>query len=216
LRSAELDLRRRGIVARPSWRYTRFVAFMKFMLPAVAAGLLLLIAAWPRLQSRLEQLRASFTRLDLSDASDLHMVNARFRGLDKQHRPYLVTAEIARQMPDRNDIISLEGPEADITLTNGTWVALTSFTGVYYNQPQLLDLFGAVKVYHDRGYELTTDSAHINVADSSARGSDPVQGHGVFGTIVAEGFRLEEHGETIYFTGKAKLHIEPRAEGAPP
>jgi lipopolysaccharide export system protein LptC len=202
-------------LARPTTGYSRFVALMKFLLPAVAVGLLLLIVAWPRLQAGLDRLRLSFTRLDLSEAGDLRMVNARFAGIDKQHRPYVLTADVARQMPDRNDLMALEGPKGDITLQSGAWLALTAFTGVYLSQGQLLDLFGDVKVFHDRGYELTTDTAHVDMAAGTAEGNDAVQGQGVFGDVTSEGFRLLDHGQTIIFTGKAKLHIAPRPSQEP-
>ena len=202
-------------IALPSGRYTRFVALMKILLPGLAAALLVLVAAWPRLQASLDHLRLHFSRIDLTAAGDLRMVNARFSGIDKLHRPYVVTAEVARQTPGRNDLIALEGPQADMTLTNGAWVAVTSYTGVYYSQPQLLNLYGDVRLYHDRGYELTTDSAHLNLPAGTGEGSDPVAGQGVFGDIVSQGFRLLDHGATIIFTGKARLHIAPRAIGGP-
>jgi lipopolysaccharide export system protein LptC len=197
-------------LSRPSMGYSRFVGWMKLLLPAVAIALLLLVVAWPRIQAGLDRLKLSFTRLDLSEARDLRMVNARFSGLDKRHRPYVLTADVARQMPDRNDLMALEGPKGDITLQNGAWLAITSYTGVYLTQGQLLDLFGDVKLFHDRGYELTTDTAHIDMTAGTAEGHDPVQGQGVFGDITSEGFKLLDHGQTIIFTGKAKLHIAPR------
>ena len=202
-------------LVRPNTGYSRFVNLMKFLLPAVAAGLLLLIIAWPRLQAGFDRLRLSFTRLDLSEAGDLRMVNARFAGVDKQHRPYVLTADVARQMSDRNDLMALEGPKGDITLQSGAWLALTAFTGVYLTQGQLLDLFGDVKMFHDRGYELTTDTAHVDMAAGTAEGNDPVQGQGVFGDVTSDGFRLLDHGQTIIFTGKAKLHLAPRASQEP-
>jgi lipopolysaccharide export system protein LptC len=211
--SAGHGARRR--LAEPSPGYSRFVGWMKLLLPAVAIALLLLVVAWPRLQAGLDHLRLSFTRLDLSDARDLRMVNARFSGIDKRHRPFTLTADVARQMPERNDLMALEGPKGDITLQNGAWLALTAYTGVYLTQGQLLDLFGDVKLFHDRGYELTTDTAHIDMTAGTAQGNDPVQGQGVFGDITSEGFRLLDHGQTIIFTGKAKLHIAPRLSASP-
>lgn len=199
----------------PSSGYSRFVNLMKFLLPAVAVGLLLLVVAWPRIQAGIDHLRLSFTRLDLTEARDLRMVNARFSGIDKSHRPYVLTADVARQMPDHNDLMALEGPKGDITLQSGAWLAITAYTGVYLTQGQLLDLFGDVKLFHDRGYELTTDTAHVDMTRGTAEGNDPVQGQGVFGDIASQGFRLLDHGQTIIFTGKAKLHIEPRLSEAP-
>jgi lipopolysaccharide export system protein LptC len=202
-------------LSRPSSGYSRFVSWMKLVLPAVAIGLLLLVVAWPRIQAGLDRLKLTFARLDLSEARDLRMVNARFSGLDKRHRPFVLTADVARQMPDRNDLMALEGPKGDLTLQSGAWLAVTSFTGVYLTQGQLLDLFGDVKLFHDRGYELTTDTAHVDMAAGTAEGHDPVQGQGVFGDITSEGFRLLDHGQTIIFTGKAKLHTVPRQSASP-
>lgn len=202
-------------LARPSAGYSRFVSWMKLLLPAVAVALLLLVVAWPRIQASIDHLRLSFTRLDLSEARDLRMVNARFSGIDKRHRPFVLTADVARQMPDRNDLMALEGPKGDITLQNGAWLALTAYTGVYLTQGQLLDLFGDVKLFHDRGYELTTDSAHVDMTAGTAQGDDAVQGQGIFGEVASEGFRLLDHGQTIIFTGKAKLHVVPRLSEDP-
>jgi lipopolysaccharide export system protein LptC len=44
----------------------------------------------------------------------------------------------------------------------------------------------------------------------TAEGNEAVQGQGVFGSVVADGFRLLDHGQVIIFTGKAKLHLTPR------
>jgi lipopolysaccharide export system protein LptC len=205
--TAEMPPRR---VAAPDGRHSRFVALMKLLLPAVAAVLLLLIAAWPRLELAMGHLRFTLPKIDMRDARDLHMVNARYSGIDKHHRPYVVTADVARQMPNQSDLMSLEGPKADITLNSGAWVAMTGDTGVYLTQGQVLDLYGNVKLFHDRGYDLNTDSAHIDLAAGTAEGHDPVQGQGTLGDITSEGFRLIDHGGVIIFTGKAKLHLLPR------
>jgi lipopolysaccharide export system protein LptC len=195
---------------RPGTAYSRFVTAMKLLLPAVAIGLVMLVAVWPRLQFSLEQMRPSRPRLDLSEARDLRMVNAHYSGVDKRHRPYVLTADVARQTAQQNDLISLEGPKADLTMINGAWLALSGDTGVYLSQGQLLDLFGNVKLFHDRGYELSTETAHVDLAAGAAEGHDAVQGQGVFGDVVSEGFHLIDHGQVIVFTGKAKLHLTPR------
>jgi lipopolysaccharide export system protein LptC len=117
-------------------------------------------------------------------------------------------------MPNQGDLVSLEGPKADMTLNSGAWIALTADTGVYLTQPQLLDLFGDVKLFHDRGYDLSTESAHVDLKAGTAEGHEPVEGQGVLGDVTAQGFRLEDHGAVIVFTGKAKLHLLQRHAGA--
>ena len=175
------SLQRRTRSTAPIHRYSRFVAWMKLALPSAALALVLLVAVWPRIQSAVEKI-SKLPRLDLSQARDLRMVNLHYAGVDKHDRPFTVTADAARQRPEVDDLVELEGPKADMTTQNNTWLALTAYSGMYQPQAQLLDLFGNVDVFQDKGNEFVTDSAHIDMAKGSAQGDDPVEGHGSFGT----------------------------------
>jgi lipopolysaccharide export system protein LptC len=136
------------------------------------------------------------------------MVNLHYAGVDKHDRPFTVTADGARQRPEVDDLVELEGPKADMTTASNTWLALTADAGVYRPQAQLLDLFGNVDVFQDKGNEFVTDSAHIDMGKGIAQGEDPVEGHGPFGSLKAEGFRIENQGDVIIFTGKTRLLLE--------
>jgi lipopolysaccharide export system protein LptC len=190
--------------------YSRFVFLAKRILPAAAATLLLLVAAWPHIQETIERLHFTLPRLDLREAQDLRMVNARYSGIDRQNRPFVVTADVARQNPNADDLISLEGPKGDLTTLNGSWFELTSYTGVYQPQGQLLDLFGNVQLFQDKGNEFRTDIAHISMADGTAQGDEPIEGQGPFGHVTGQGFRILDHGDTIVFTGHAHLLLMPQ------
>lgn len=202
-------------------RYSRFVYLTKLALPATACGLLLLIAAWPRLESVFETVRFDVPRIDLSEARDLHMAKAHYTGIDRQNRPFTITADMAREKPTlgsspgADSIISLEHPKGDLTTASGNWLELSSSTGLYQPQPQLLDLFGEVALYQDKGNEFHSTTAHIDMAAGTAEGDDPVTGQGPFGSVIADGFRILERGDTIIFTGHAKLEIQPRGTSAP-
>lgn len=208
------SLQRRTRTSWPIQRYSRFVAVMKLALPAAAMVLLLLVAVWPRIQSAIERLHR-LPRIDLSQARDLRMVNLHYSGRDRHDRPFTVTADAARQRPEVDDLVELEAPKADMTTDNDTWLALTAYSGIYRPQTQLLDLFGDVELFQDKGNEFKTDSAHIDMANGSAEGDDPIEGHGGFGTIEGEGFRIKDKGDIITFTGKARLVLEPRAKEQP-
>jgi lipopolysaccharide export system protein LptC len=208
------SLQRRTRTSWPIHRYSRFVAWMKLALPTAAVALLLLVAVWPRIQSAVERLH-KLPRIDLSQARDLRMVNLHYSGRDRHDRPFTVIADAARQRPEVDDLVELEGPKADMTTDNDTWLALTAYSGLYRPQSQLLDLFGDVELFQDKGNEFKTDSAHIDMANGSAEGDDPIEGHGGFGTIEAEGFRIKDRGDIITFTGKARLVLEPRTKEQP-
>jgi len=208
---AETTLGRRRRAVRSIQRYSRFVAWMRRMLPAVAVGLLLLIVAWPRLQTAMEHLKARLPRLDISQAGDLRMVNLRYTGYDKHGQPVTITAESARQRPGgKDDVVELQAPKADLTSQNGIWIALTAETGMYQPGEQQLDLFGNVELFQDKGNTFRTDSAHVDIAKGTAEGSDAVEGNGPFGNVHAEGFRVEERGDVIRFLGKSSVVLIPR------
>jgi lipopolysaccharide export system protein LptC len=186
-------------------RYSRRVAFLKRVLPAIGVTLLLLVAGWPRLTPLLESVRLGFPAIDLREARELRMVNLRYGGLDRYNRPYVVTAAIGRQVPDRNDVMSLERPKAVMTVHGGASVVLTAATGIYQSQAQLLDLFADVNLVHENGTRFVTQRAHLNLSDNSGEGHEPVEGHGPSGDITGQGFRILPNGETIIFTGESYL-----------
>jgi lipopolysaccharide export system protein LptC len=195
-------------------RYSRFVALMKLALPVAALGLLLLVSTWPRLESVFQSVHLTPPRFDADEARDLRMVQARYSGFDRENRPYVITADVARQSPSSDDLIAMEGPKGTLTTATGGWVELTAVTGVYRSQVQLLDLFGDVHVSRDKGEQFESDNAHVDMKAGSAGGDDPVTGHGPFGEATGDGFRIFDHGSTMILTGHATLLLRPHAAEA--
>ncbi len=192
-------------------RYSIFVGYMKVLLPALAAGLVLLIVAWPQFTLKDDGFRLSVSKLTPGQAESLTMLNARFDGVDEQDRPYSITADIATQSESDKDLITLELPKADITLQDGAWLALTARSGEYRRESQILDLSGSVSLFHDRGFELRSESARVYLNQGMAEGSQPVEGQSSIGTIQAEGFRVLDRGARILFLGRSHLTIKPEA-----
>jgi lipopolysaccharide export system protein LptC len=196
--------------------YSRRVALLKRALPATGLTLLLLVSVWPRLHPLLESVRLGLPVIDLREARELRMVNPRYAGLDRFNRPYVVTAAIGRQVPDRNDVMALEQPKAVMTVHGGALIVVTAATGIYQSQAQLLDLFEDVNLVHENGTRFVTRRAHLNLADNTAEGRDPVEGHGPSGDITGEGFRILSKGDTIIFTGQSSLLLKGTKQSAKP
>jgi lipopolysaccharide export system protein LptC len=214
---SRIPTRRAGATAD---RYSRRVLFLKRMLPAVGLTLLLLVAVWPRLHPLLQQVQLGFPAIDLHEARELRMVHPRYAGLDRYNRPYVITAEAGRQVPDREDVMALEQPKAVMTVHGGASVVVTAATGIYQSQAQLLDLFDDVTLVHENGTRLVTRRGHLNLSDNTAEGHDPVEGHGPNGDISGEGFQILSKGDTIIFTGRSNLLLKgtkpSSAPAAPP
>ena len=186
-------------------RYSRRVALLKRLLPAIGLALLLLITVWPRLAPLWDRMRLSFAAIDLRDARELRMFNPRYLGTDRLNRPYIVTAAVAHQIPDRQDLMSMEAPRADMKTHGGADVVVTGATGIYQSQTQLLDLFGDVTLVHQDGTRFVTDAARLDVAHNTAKGDDPIEGHGPSGDVKAQGFRIYDKGDTVVFTGRSDM-----------
>lgn len=199
--------------------YSRRVAVLKRVLPAIGLTLLLLVAIWPRLAPLIERMRLSIPGIDLHEARELRMLNPRYMGTDRENHPFVLTAAVGRQVPDHQDLMSLESPRADMKTHSGKTIVVTAATGIYQSQAQILDLFGNVTVTHQDGTRFVTDAARVNIAAGSAQGHDPVTGQGPSGSIKAQGFRIFHKGETVIFDGRSDAVLKgahQSAAAAPP
>ena len=205
--SAPSFIRRPGAPRRHAPGYSRFVSMMKLFLPTAALALIVLIAAWPHLQPEDSRFRIGFAVLGARETQNPSMVNARYVGTDQDNQPFSITADLAKNLLKGTSSVELEMPKADIALKDGTWLVLTAEAGNYDRDAKMLNLAGAVNLFHDSGYEIRTPQAKIDLDKGIAQGDKAVEGHGPFGDLKAEGFRLENKGKLITFTGKARLLI---------
>lgn len=179
----------------------------KRLLPALALGLLAIVVFWPEIEGGEDRSRVSFRRPAQPLAEAMRVVEPRYQGVDELSRPFTVTANAGQQV-GATEILDLEEPRADIVLTDGAWVFLSSRAGRYDKSGGHLDLAGEVTLFHDGGTTLRTDQAAVEIAAGSAAGDAPVAAQGPFGTLTSEGFRLTERGAVIIFTGQARAVLE--------
>lgn len=192
-----------------SVRYSRFVARAKLFLPLATAAMILMLGAWPSFSTGVERLLAKVPRIDLTRSGDFRMLNPRYTGLDKDQRPFTVTADAAREQGVNNGsgdaLVALDGPKADILTKEGAWIVVSGKTGVYQPGAHFLDLFGDVTLFHDKGYQFKTRTARVDLDAGAAVGHDSVAGGGPSGTLSGEGFRILQKGDIIKVTGKSEL-----------
>ena len=196
-------------VARSVAQYSRFVGLMKVLLPSAAGVLLLLIVVLPQFRQQDDRFRIGMNLLEESTADTLNMTNARYYGTDDKGQPYSVTAANVRERPDDDPAVDLTAPQADISLTDGSWLSISARVGVYNREQQVLELNGSVALYQDKGNEFHTASALIDLKKGEASGTEPVNSRGPFGSLEATGFSMSETGKVVYFVGPARLVLDP-------
>ena len=197
---------------RYSRAYSRFVSLMKFLLPVIALVVVVLVVAWPHINTSDLKFRLGITVLKLTGAADPSMINPRYVGTDSDNQPFSITADLARNIIDKGADVTLVMPKADITLEDGTWLVLTANDGVFSRTEKKLLLAGAVNLFHDSGYEFRTERATIDLSAGTAESNDPVTGQGAFGLLKGSGFRMMNKGKVIHFLGKSKLTLYPGAK----
>ena len=215
-RATRWSRRRAGVRLSMSGGYSLFVGVMKVLLPAAAAVFIMLLLAWPELTPGKDGIDLDLSELAIDQPEGVTMLNARFSGFDGRNQPFLVTADVASQATENDSIVTLELPKADITLEDGTWVALSARDGRYDREQKTVDLVGEVSFFHDKGFELHTETAHFDLAKGTAMGRETVTGQGVFGQIEATGFDSFDQGDRIIFTGPTRLLLYPDAQARTP
>lgn len=191
------------------FRRSRFITVMKVLLPSAAVALLTLVAAWPALDLRDDRFRLDFAQIVDPTTTEPQMLNPRLLSTDARQQQLTLTANMATQISGvgESEIFKLSEPKADIMLEDGTWWALTASEGLFQRETNVVDLNGTVSLFHDSGYEFDTETARVFLDRRDVVGTQAIRGHGPFGEIQAEGFRIFDGGVRVLFTGKSRLTI---------
>ena len=205
-----LTHRRRGVATKVDRGYSRFVGWMKFVLPLAAVALIALMVGWPEIDGDSDGFRLSIADLAPDADGNLGITRARFAGTDRFDRPFLVTAEYATQDANGFDVFALETLQADLTLANGTWVTISAATGRFERSARILELAGPISVFTDVGYEIHADQARLDLEQGTVVSDGPVQGHGPIGAITAAlGVTFSSSAGILIFTGDVHVTINP-------
>lgn len=178
--------------------------WLRIGLPALTLVVVVVVLVWPILFNRAGFRLSGAPTSGVTDAY-ARMNNPQFTGVDKSDQYYTVTATSATQRRASEEVFELDAPKADWNLNDGTWMAVTSDGGRFDKKQKQLDLVGHVTLFQDRGYELVTDAATVDLASGNANGDKPVHGQGPAGTIESEGFQLLDKGQVVIFTGQTTL-----------
>ncbi len=175
----------------------------KWLLPIGALLLLGLIAAWPEINRSMNAGRAAYRQVAAISLDTGRMLGARYHGLDAHGRPYMITADEARQAaPDR---IELVRPVADSLTQSGTWLLIRAPRGVYMPHEQILDLFDHVSLYRDDGTLMSGRTAVMDVRRGIVLSDDWVHAEGPFGVLDAQGELMSQHEGVAQFRGPARM-----------
>lgn len=202
LRLAPRDTR---TAAAQSLAYTRAVKFMRWLLPLFALFGLGLLMIWPTLRAQ------KISAVMVDNVPNLMVEKLHLTGIDSRNQPYSLTASRALQAANAQNLVDLERPEAEISLSSGGWLSGRAAYGRLDQKAKKLWLGGAVELFHDEGHRFLTDEMNVDLTASAVWGEKPVLLQGSFGEIRGQGFKLLEAGRVFVVVGPAtaKLSLQP-------
>jgi lipopolysaccharide export system protein LptC len=196
--------------------YSVFVRVMKLALPLVALTIVAVLVIRMTMRNPSTQNLAAHPQgaaAQKTTPGQIELVGPKYQGVDNQNRPYTVTADKATRDLNAPDNVQFTNPEADITLSNKTWLAAKAKTGIFNHAADTLVLTDEVSIYHDSGYELHAQDMHIDLKNKTASTALPVQGQGPIGTIEGKNMVVQDQGNLIVFGGPATLVLFRLAGG---
>ena len=188
--------------------YSVFVRVMKLALPLVALTIVAVLVIRMSMGNPSTQNLAAHPQdaaAQKTTPGQIELIGPKYQGVDNENRPYTVTADKATRDVNAPDNIQFTNPEADITLTNKTWLAAKAKSGSLNHVSGTLVLTDEVSIYHDSGYELHAQDMHIDLKNKTASTALPVHGQGPIGTIEGQNMTIQDQGNIIVFGGPATL-----------
>ncbi len=199
--------------ARFGARRNRIVSALKVLLPLVAAAIAGFTFAWPGAYDDSPKIALTFAETSSTDAVTPSMANARYVGMDADNRSFFVTADKATQDPTRPELIDMVEIRADMTLDNGVWMSVAASRGRYDHARETLQLAGPIDIFSNLGYEFHAETARVDLRNKIAASDAPVQGHGPFGTLRADRFRVMDRGRRLLFDDNVRMIVRPHGDG---
>ena len=184
--------------------YSRFIRWMRLVLPFVALTLIAIVFAWSNMSDE------NIVPLQIQEAAPKtigknELLNPRFESTDEKKQPYTITAVRAIQGETNEELIILDEPLADILLNSGNWIALKAKQGAYRQDNQRLLLKGDVRLFHDQGYTIETTQLQLDMEKNMLWSEEAIYAQGPAGSLEAVGMNVNTTTGVFVFQGPAKL-----------
>ena len=138
---------------------------------------------------------------------EVAMQNPRLDGVDRNARPYAVTASAARQETARPAIVSLDAIDAKLPTDDGEFAKIDATAGLYDTKRETLTLSDGVKVRDLKGLDMNLREAKFDMAAGTMKSDAPVEVRSRHAAIDAESMRVLESGKRILFSRRVRMVI---------
>lgn len=195
-----------------SHSHSFIVRKLRWLLPIMAMGIVLVLLIWPRLQTELENIRFKVAPIDEKvlelAATETRLIAADFSSVDTKGRPYRLLADHAIQKNDNPDFIELDSPKATLQTSPTESLNLQSRTGLMNQSTSNLILNDDVTLTRTDGTTLTTQNLNLNLETHDAQTDQPVTIRGPQFDLDATALNTTNSATLITFQGPATLVLK--------
>jgi LPS export ABC transporter protein LptC len=181
---------------------------LRYVLLALALVAVVAIVLWPELGAGPGRVQVTTAPVDQQITTDKDTaLDARFTGIDRYGRPFVVTSPRAESADPEKGILNLVEPKSAMTLEDGRQVRLTADRGIYNPTSKVVDLFGNVVFIDDKGYRVETSEASIMLNEATVTSPQASLGTAPFGRVDGTGFVMTGGGDHVLVHGPARMLI---------
>ena len=196
---------------RQAVRHSGKVRFWKVALPILAILIILGISVALVIRS-LSNSDAIVEGINVSNGK-LVMENPQLNGVDKNKRPYNLSATRAVQDISNPARVELQKILAQLPMDDKTTATITAGVGVYDAEAKTLSLNEQINVTTTSGMALFLQDASIDIGNSSMQTKNPISATSPQADISALSLQVEDGGDRLVFEGKVRMTLRPGETG---
>jgi lipopolysaccharide export system protein LptC len=195
--------------AEPGSRHDAVVRAVKYGLPALIVGLVLMLAIAP-----FEQRGDVSFILDKNEVEQarerMRVEKAQYVGEDNKGQKFLIVADRAVQQSSNVPIVTIQGMQARLNMARGP-LSIAALRGQYDLEEEVVQVDGPIRVVGPDGYQLATRDVTVSFDSRTMRSRGPVSGHMPLGEFQAGSLRADLDERTVSLEGGVRLKIEQGA-----
>lgn len=188
-------------------RHAKRVRFLKIALPITGVVIISIVL----LALLVRQLLLPEFDLDAISMQDgkLVMENPNLNGVDRDKRPFSLSADSAIQDADQPKRVELIEIKAKLPMDDTNFANITAGNGVYDAEEKTLVLTDEVDVITTDGMQIRLKNADVDIAAGVLQTENPISATSDRAEIVSDGLLVTENGKRLIFEGGVRMILRP-------
>ena len=195
--------------AEPGSRHDAVVRAVKYGLPALIVGLVIMLAISPF--EKRGDVSFILDKNEVEQARErMRVEKAQYAGEDNKGQKFLIVADSAVQQSSNVPIVMIQGMRAKLEMARGP-LSIAALRGQYDLEQEIVRVNGPIAVVAPDGYQLVTRDVTVNFDSRTMRSSGRVSGRMPLGQFQAGSLRADLDERTVNLDGGVCLKIEQGA-----